>query len=352
MAAEKSPKGFVRVARKIYNPIGFKKGYNFVLWFFFAGSLFGFILARLQYLSIDDKFKNGSSPGEWYWLSGGHYRVGITLHLATIIPAGFLVVFQFVPIMRHKVLIFHRINGYVVVLLLLLSNIGALMIVRRSFGGGMDTQMLIGVLAISTTLGAFMAYYNIKRLQIEEHRAWMLRTFFYASSIITLRIIMIISALIISSLGGYYRAMPCSEIAFLQDSREMLEANFPQCLAANGTTDGWIAVKANFDGKAQVATALGLNFGAAGWLALTLHAVGVEIYLRLTPRESERLRAVSYQRQLEAGFSNPGSSGLTVDRWGDAEPWQPPVKSGSRSAEPETTSVKQEMSAGEPHFES
>lgn len=62
--------------------------------FFFAGGLFGFILARLQYLSIDGKFKEGSSPGEWYYLRSGHMKVGITLHLATIIPAGFLLVFQ------------------------------------------------------------------------------------------------------------------------------------------------------------------------------------------------------------------------------------------------------------------
>lgn len=31
MGTEKSAKGFVRVAQKIYNPIGFKKGYNFAL---------------------------------------------------------------------------------------------------------------------------------------------------------------------------------------------------------------------------------------------------------------------------------------------------------------------------------
>ena len=66
----------------------------------------------------------------------------------------------------------------------------------------METQTFVGVLVIMTTLGAFMAYYNIKRLQVEQHRAWMLRTWFYAGSIITLRIIMIISALIISSNGG------------------------------------------------------------------------------------------------------------------------------------------------------
>lgn len=57
------------------------------------------------------------------------------------------------------------------------------------------------------------------------------------------------------------------------------------------------------------------------WLALMLHAIGIEIYLRLTPRETERLREVSYQRQLEAGMRRPGSAGLTADRLGDAEKW-------------------------------
>ena len=61
----------------------------------------------------------------------------------------------------------------------------------------------------------------------------------------------------------------------------------------------------------------------AGFLALILHAVGVELYLRLTPRESERLRMVSYERQLERGMKNPGSAGLVVERFGDADVWVP-----------------------------
>lgn len=206
------------------------------------------------------------------------------------------------------------------------------MIARRAFGGTIETQTLVGVIAIMTTLGAFMAYYNIKRLQIEEHRAWMLRTWFYAASIITLRIILIISTLILTRIGGYYRAMPCQEIAFLVHPQSKLQNAYPQCFLPNGTIDGWVAVRAHFNGNVpQISTSLGLTFGAAGWLALFLHAIGVEIYLRLTPRESERLRAVSYQRQLEAGFSHPGSSGLTVDRWGDADAWQP--------TDPETVKV-------------
>lgn len=65
--------------------------------FVFAGALFGFVLARLQYLSIDGKFRAGASPGDWYWLQHGYRKIGITLHLATILPAGFLVVLQVRP---------------------------------------------------------------------------------------------------------------------------------------------------------------------------------------------------------------------------------------------------------------
>ncbi len=32
---------------------------------------------------------------------------------------------------------------------------------------------------------------------------------------------------------------------------------------------------------------------------------------------------VSYERQLEAGMSNPGSAGLVVERFGDADAWEP-----------------------------
>lgn len=209
-----------------------------------------------------------------------------------------------------------------IICLLVAANVGALMIARHSFGGEIETQALVGLLAIMTTLSIFMAYYNIKRLQIDQHRAWMLRTWFYAGSIITLRLIMIISAKILSSIGGYYRAMPCDQVASMFDDQQKFAASYPQCSSAMGTTDGWIAVPAHFSGKTHIAATLDLTFGTAGWLAFVLHAVGVEIYLQLTPREGERLREVSYQRQLEAGFRHPGSSGTTADRWGDAEAWK------------------------------
>ncbi|KAI9720789.1 MAG: hypothetical protein M1812_002628 [Candelaria pacifica] len=326
-----APNGFIQFWRKAYRPMGFAKGYNFPLWIIFAGAMVGFCLARFQYLDITGKFAQGVAPGEWYWYRAGIYRVGITIHLGAVLPAGFLSVFQFIPVIRHKLLILHRINGYIFIILMTLGNVGALMIARRAYDGTLATQTMVGTAAIMITIGISMAYYNIKRLQIDQHRAWMLRTVFYAGFIITLRIIMIIAALIVSSQGGNYMSMSCDQVSFMYNKNQAsFKALYPQCGTPNMTREGQVSVLANFnDGSAVgVKASLAFSFGAAGWLALWLHAIGVEIYLALTPAESERLRVRSYERQLEAGFDHPGSAGLTVDRWGDAPKWEPPVPTG------------------------
>ena len=179
------------IARKVYNPIGFTKAYNFILFFIFAGALFGFTLARLQYISLGGIFcaavrkpSGGAAPGECYfYLNFTRYKVGIILHLATILPAALLVIVQFIPVVRHKAILVHRVNGYVVLLLWVLSTAGALMIGRRAFGGGIEVQTVVGFLAIACTVSFVLAYVNIKRLQIEQHRAWMLRGWFYVSCV-------------------------------------------------------------------------------------------------------------------------------------------------------------------------
>ena len=60
--------------------------------------------------------------------------------------------------------------------------------------------------------------------------------------------------------------------------------------------------------------------------------------LHLTPREHERLRQVSYEKQVERGLSHAGSSGLTSDRFGDSEPW---ASQGKRGVEPDGAAHKQ-----------
>lgn len=332
--------------QKACHAIGFQKGYNFTLCMIpfrgssvpallrhatviiFAGAMLGFTLARFSYLNVGgsapSSFANSASPGEWYWYRKDLYRVGITLHLCAILPAGFLMIFQFVPLIRHKLLLFHRMNGYVIILLVLIANVGALIICRRSFGGGIETQAGVGVLVIVSTTSIALAWYNIKCLQIDQHRKWMLRAMFTLGTIITLRLIMIISAKITSRIGTYDTVKSCDEIYFIHDNNnETLARLYPQCVSS--VANQHVVVHASWKNHQadQIGASLDMSFGMAMWLALFLHLVGVEIYLALTPRENERLRQVSYERQLERGMKNPGSAGLTADRFGDAERWTP-----------------------------
>lgn len=169
------PNALVRALRKLYNPLGFSKGYNAFLWFTLAGAMFGFCLARTPYLAFDTFFKSHAAPGELFYIRLPFYRAAFILHLASVVPAGLLAAVQFTPVVRHRVLIVHRINGYVIILLVALANVSGLMIARHAFGGTLETQTFVGVLALATTVCMVLAYVNIKRLNIALHRAWMLR---------------------------------------------------------------------------------------------------------------------------------------------------------------------------------
>ncbi|KAK1982063.1 hypothetical protein LZ30DRAFT_591353 [Colletotrichum cereale] len=336
--------GFVAATRKLYNPLGFSKGYNFVLFFIFFGALMGFTLARFQYLSFDT-FCKGAAPGECFHYQKGHEKAGIIIHLAGILPAGFLACFQFVPVIRHKALLFHRLNGYIIISLSLVGTAGAFMIARNAFGGGLEVQAGVGLLGIMFVGSLTLAYVNIKRLQIEQHRAWMLRAWFYAGSIITLRLVQFISATLISTIGTYYAARPCDQVAYMVgDTSRTLEL-YPDCAAffsgANPSQQTIVhAALATATSAAEAGAAISLPFGMAIWLALAVHAIGIEIYLRLTPAEAERLRNVSYKRQLEAGMNPAGRAGLTADRIGDSEKWQPQRKPSQDDAASQLSTPK------------
>jgi hypothetical protein len=295
----------------------------------FAGAMLGFSLARLEYLDLRN-FSKGAAPGEWYWYQAGHRRIGLLIHLAAILPAGILMIFQFIPSIRQRAVLFHRINGHVILVLVLISNAGALMIARHAFGGEIATQAAVGQLVLSTTVGLSLAYYNIKKLQVDQHRAWMLRSMFYLGSIITTRLIMALAALITSSCGTYSVIMTCGELGSMHGFGYLAET-YPDCIVNSTILRSDLkTVRVNILGglKEEVGASLRLNFGMAIWLAFFLHGVGVEIYLALTPREAQRLRMVSYERQLEAGMSNAGSAGLVADRIGDAQRWQPTLDDG------------------------
>lgn len=179
-----------------------------------------------------------------------------------------------------------------------------------------DTQVLVGILGLATTISAVMGVINIKRKQIDQHRKWMIRTWVYAGSIVTLRLIQILGVKIMSMMGGFYTTMNCGQLTSVGGNA----TNYANC--AGGDESAYTIVTANFerDNVEEIAGSLQMAFGSSGLMALALHAILCEIYFHLTPAESERLRKISYERQLERGHKHPGSSGLTSDRLGDA-PW-------------------------------
>lgn len=112
--------------------------------------------------------------------------------------------------------------------------------------------------------------------------------------------------------------------------QESTYSAYPVCIPGdNDPRNVKAIVVADFGGnEAEIGASLHVPFGVALWLALAMHAVGVEIYLHLTPREHDRLRQISYEKQLEAGMKSPGSAGLVAQKIGDANPWVAKIESG------------------------
>lgn len=106
-----------------------------------------------------------------------------------------------------------------------------------------------------------------------------------AGSIITLRIIVLLAAPIISRMGGYYTTRPCAQVDdMFAGSRKDVLRFYPGCAAYySGDLNAEIMISANMYGNiAEVAVAAAMVFGPAGWLTLTMHAIGVEVYVSLS----------------------------------------------------------------------
>lgn len=142
---------------------------------------------------------------------------------------------------------------------------------------------------------------------------------FALASIITLRLILYLATLVTTAMRDYYYPFSCAQIAWFYTHYHMGDplSVYPQCASPfHNTTilpDSYVAVHANFNGRPeQIGASLDINFGMALWLALFVHLVAVELYLRLTPAEARRLKAVSAQRQRER-WGGPGAKGKGVE---------------------------------------
>lgn len=150
-----------------------------------------------------------------------------------------------------------------------------------------------------------------------------------AGAIITSRAILVLSSLYASVTDNYYYIQPCYKIAFAYHMQMHPTVDrYPVCEAYfNGTNpEARAVVRALFlnpSGNEEIAAAFDMTFGMSLWLAFFIHVAGTEFYLRLTPSEHERLRQVSYYKQMERGMLNAGSAGTTAQRFGDADKWVP-----------------------------
>jgi hypothetical protein len=269
------------------------------------------VLARVMYLDFDGRYcpsesrdnGNGAAPGEcYYYRNFLRYKVGILLHLAGIFPASVLAVIQFTPFVRQRWVTVHLICGYLAIILYVISLVGVFMIARHALGGSIDVQAWCGFVGIGILVCFALSVYNIKKLQVEQHRAWMLRGWFYVSenlrasrshltqltfeqagSIITSRFIMILTAVITSD-RGYFAVWTCAKIVstFSDKSLTRLVQDYPVCASyADGSNlEQVAAVSAGFSSSsANVGAALNISFGAALWFAFNMHALGVEVYV-------------------------------------------------------------------------
>lgn len=226
---------------------------------------------RMAYFDVDT-FSRNISPGDWYYFKEGLYRAAIRIHLFTTIPAGLMMLPQFVPNWRARALDLHRINGYIVIALMSIGNVTALLVMRRSFGGDIAVQSAVVTLAVASQIAMYQAWRNAKMHRIGQHRMWAMRAMIWMACIVSTRVVMPIAVISLSAMDNYFFVKSCREIDFIQrqgkttfsdGSMRPVAELYPECGNITSTEEKWVAVKGKFDLSRpdQVGAALDLTFG-------------------------------------------------------------------------------------------
>lgn len=160
--------------------LGFSSIRRLALFIAFTTAVAVFCIPRLRYLDIDNFYcacPGRAVPGECYLYGRpGMDRLGLVLHLAGIMPATVLSCLQLIPVTRrNKYLALHRVNGYMIVVLAVISTTGATMLISRALGGGATIQAGLSVVSVMFVVSMFKALLAIRNGRVDEHRAWMLR---------------------------------------------------------------------------------------------------------------------------------------------------------------------------------
>jgi cytochrome bd-type quinol oxidase subunit 2 len=178
----------VSLPRRMADYLEFSNTRHFAAWAVLCGALAAFSLVHLRFINFHGTFcrdgglvpGEGALPGEcFYFLRWPPAQIGIMAHLALILPAALLVCSQFVPRIRHRAIRVHRIVGRMSLVMALIGTLGVIPTVRHAFGGDIAAQV-VGYLEILMFIGTQLtSYWHIKHQHIEQHRAWMLRSWSY-----------------------------------------------------------------------------------------------------------------------------------------------------------------------------
>ncbi|KAK6953302.1 hypothetical protein Daesc_005604 [Daldinia eschscholtzii] len=300
------------VVTQLARSVGFSKAYNFWLWAVFGGILLGFSVSRLRYLDFYGVFCSGpgmakgnmgaATPGEcFYYLNLTLGQIAIRTHLWCVLPAALLAFGQFVPIFRRKALWLHRINGWISTVLSLIGAFSALPMLKHTMGGSTETQSMNLLLLVIFVTAVYRGIVAAKNHRIQEHRDYMLRAWSYGGSVITLRIIMLITSITMSYMGNWYVAIPCDKIEYLMDAQNATmaeyQAKYPDCAPqwSGEDPDRHIAVRVYVleDDPVGVAAAHSHCFAMSGYVAIILHFVITEYYIRLTSPDRKVSKAIN-----------------------------------------------------------
>ncbi|KIM82605.1 hypothetical protein PILCRDRAFT_820479 [Piloderma croceum F 1598] len=193
-------------------------------------------------------------------------------------------------------MVLHRLNGYMVLILLTPSTISGAIVARRAFGGDLNVQSSFFVVGIMITFASAMGI--MYRKQTRKHRKWMLRTVSYAASPITGRLASIAGRHIVSDIGSYYSVWSCDQLLYVMTDVNAVSQSYPQCAQAGvDLSKVFVAVHAATKGNGlEYGSAVRLTFGLALWVSILIHIIGVEIYIRKTESSNQHRRGFVLER--------------------------------------------------------
>lgn len=267
--------------RRVSAKLGFKERFSLTFFILFGGALLGFCLSRLLMLAPSN-VETKTTPGEWYWYRQALYKPNIFMHIYMSIVGGTLASFQFIPAIRRRKIILHRINGYIVFFTLVPGSVAGSIVARRAFGGDLNSETAYYTLGFMIGPAGMLGIY-FARVNTTLHREWMLRTASYSASVITARIITIMARAVISAIGTYYAMWRCDEITFLLKDPSKIQAEFPVCVNATRPKRTFVPVHASIhEAPINFGSSYRVVFGMTLWLAILIHLAGTELYIYLT----------------------------------------------------------------------